>query len=122
MQPRKLIRQKLLMRGTPYHDQNYSELDDHFEEESTACAFNCNSTQPHPSEQRLPVTVPLPGVSVTLCWSIGGSTSTLYELFSAINKLTGLFTMTTCNSFDIDAKLQPFFSTFAVQVSDNTST
>ena len=29
------IRQKLLMRGTPYHDHNYSELDDQFEEEST---------------------------------------------------------------------------------------
>ena len=35
MQPRKLIRQKLLMRGISYHDHNYSELDDQFEEEST---------------------------------------------------------------------------------------
>ena len=31
----------------------------------------------------------------------GGSTSTLSELFSAINKLSGLFNITTCNSFAV---------------------
>ena len=125
MQPvatRKSIRQKLLMCDTPYHDHNYFELDDHFEEESIACDSIATPTERTAPSAATGITGNRStGVSVFFvfiffcycaiaalsdtvkCWS-GGSTSTLSELLSAINTLTALFNMTTCNSFDIDAK------------------